>query len=40
MQVIELESPTDYRQHRLQGAQVYFHPAGGPGAGSTRSGPT
>ena len=23
-----LESPTDYRQHRLQGAQVYFHPAG------------
>ncbi len=28
MQVVELESPTDYRQHRLQGAQVYFHPAG------------
>jgi cell division protein ZapE len=27
LQVIELESPTDYRQHRLQGAQVYFHPA-------------
>ena len=27
-QVVELESPTDYRQHRLQGAQVYFHPAG------------
>ncbi len=26
--VVELESPTDYRQHRLQGAQVYFHPAG------------
>ncbi|MEL5875619.1 cell division protein ZapE [Cereibacter sphaeroides] len=25
--VIELESPTDYRQHRLQGAQVFFHPA-------------
>jgi cell division protein ZapE len=25
--VVELESPTDYRQHRLQGAQVYFHPA-------------
>lgn len=22
-----LESPTDYRQHRLAGAQVYFHPA-------------
>ena len=28
LQVIELKSPTDYRQHRLQGAQVYFHPAG------------
>lgn len=27
MQVIELESETDYRQHRLAGAQVYFHPA-------------
>ena len=27
LQVIALESPTDYRQHRLQGAQVYFHPA-------------
>lgn len=26
--VIELESPNDYRQHRLQGARVYFHPAG------------
>jgi cell division protein ZapE len=26
--VVALESPTDYRQHRLQGAQVYFHPAG------------
>lgn len=24
----ELESPHDYRQHRLAGAQVYFHPAG------------
>ncbi|MFN7222576.1 MAG: cell division protein ZapE [Paracoccaceae bacterium] len=24
----ELESPNDYRQHRLAGAQVYFHPAG------------
>jgi cell division protein ZapE len=23
----ELQSPTDYRQHRLAGAQVYFHPA-------------
>lgn len=28
MKVIELESPTDYRQHRLAGAQVYFAPAG------------
>jgi len=28
MQVIALESPHDYRQHRLSGAQVYFHPAG------------
>lgn len=28
LQVVELESPKDYRQHRLQGAQVYFHPAG------------
>ena len=28
LQVAELESPTDYRQHRLAGAQVYFHPAG------------
>ena len=27
MQVIELQSPHDYRQHRLAGAQVYFHPA-------------
>jgi cell division protein ZapE len=27
MQVMELESETDYRQHRLAGAQVYFHPA-------------
>lgn len=26
--VIELESPNDYRQHRLQGARVYFHPVG------------
>jgi cell division protein ZapE len=25
--VIELQSPTDHRQHRLAGAQVYFHPA-------------
>jgi cell division protein ZapE len=28
MQVVALESPNDYRQHRLAGAQVYFHPAG------------
>ena len=28
MRVHELESPHDYRQHRLAGAQVYFHPAG------------
>lgn len=28
MQVVELESPTDYRQHRLEGAQVWFTPAG------------
>ena len=28
LQVLHLESPTDYRQHRLQGAQRYFHPAG------------
>ena len=26
-EVLELESPTDYRQLRLTGAQVYFHPA-------------
>ncbi len=25
--VTELVSPTDYRQHRLSGMQVYFHPA-------------
>lgn len=28
MEIVELESPTDYRQHRLTGAKVYFHPAG------------
>lgn len=28
MQIIALESPNDYRQHRLTGAQVYFTPAG------------
>ncbi|MEZ5798222.1 MAG: cell division protein ZapE [Paracoccaceae bacterium] len=28
LQVTALESPNDYRQHRLAGAQVYFHPAG------------
>ncbi|MEZ5750425.1 MAG: cell division protein ZapE [Paracoccaceae bacterium] len=27
MQVVQLESETDYRQHRLTGAKVYFHPA-------------
>lgn len=27
MAVHEIESETDYRQHRLQGAPVYFHPA-------------
>jgi cell division protein ZapE len=26
-----LESPNDYRQHRLQGAQVYFYPSGQSG---------
>ena len=26
--VVELRGPHDYRQHRLAGAQVYFHPAG------------
>lgn len=31
LDVVELESPTDYRQHRLEGAQVYFHPARGAG---------
>ena len=30
--VTELVSPTDYRQHRLTGAQVYFHPARSAGA--------
>lgn len=28
LNVVSLDSPNDYRQHRLQGAQVYFHPAG------------
>ena len=28
MDVIEMESETDYRQHRLTGQQVYFTPAG------------
>ncbi|MBP9951076.1 MAG: cell division protein ZapE [Cypionkella sp.] len=28
MEIVELVSPTDYRQHRLTGAKVYFHPAG------------
>jgi cell division protein ZapE len=29
MEVIELESPTDYRQHRLTGAKVWFAPSDG-----------
>ena len=28
MEIVELVSPTDYRQNRLTGAKVYFHPAG------------
>ncbi len=28
LDILELASPTDYRQQRLTGAQVYFHPAG------------
>lgn len=28
LDVVQLQSPTDYRQHRLNGAQVYFHPSG------------
>ncbi len=28
LHVVELQSPTDYRQQRLIGTQVYFHPAG------------
>ncbi|MDN5785920.1 cell division protein ZapE [Pseudorhodobacter sp.] len=28
IEVVSLQSPNDYRQHRLEGAQVYFHPAG------------
>lgn len=31
LQVVELRSPQDYRQHRLAGMQVYFHPAGSVG---------
>ena len=27
LDVVQLQSPTDYRQHRLTGAQVYFQPA-------------
>ena len=27
MEIVHLESPVDYRQHRLEGAQVYFSPA-------------
>ncbi len=28
LEALHLESPTDYRQHRLQGAQRYYYPAG------------
>ena len=28
LQIVALDGPTDYRQHRLTGAQVYFTPAG------------
>ena len=28
LQVYELKSDTDYRQHRLSGEEVYFHPVG------------
>lgn len=28
MDVVEIASETDYRQHRLTGSEVYFHPAG------------
>ncbi len=28
MEVMRIDGPTDWRQHRLAGAQVYFHPAG------------
>lgn len=28
LEVLEIASPNDYRQHRLTGAQVYFQPAG------------
>jgi cell division protein ZapE len=28
LNVVEIESREDYRQHRLTGAQTYFHPAG------------
>ena len=34
--VQELQSPQDYRQHRLAGAQVYFYPAGTVGAQITQ----
>jgi cell division protein ZapE len=34
MEVLALESETDYRQHRLAGAQVYFHPADGAARGA------
>lgn len=31
LEVVELQSPQDYRQHRLAGAKVYFYPAGKSG---------
>lgn len=31
LEVVELQSPQDYRQNRLAGAQVYFYPAGKSG---------
>ena len=34
MEIHHLESPNDYRQHRLQGAQVFFSPADAAAAGA------
>ena len=38
MTVHHLESETDYRQHRLAGAQVWFQPAGSAGAKAAMAG--